>query len=96
MICPHCKKEIEPIEENTSEIIIIKDKEGRLKTWTEVTKDSDGKLTQKRVDEYTYYETGEIDTIMQSVYGPIDSLVIGEREIKHHRDGRRPEVSIIN
>lgn len=96
MICPYCKNEIEPIEENTSEITVIKDKEGRLKTWTEVTKDSDGTRTQKRVDEYSYYETGEIDTIIQTVYGPIDSLISEEREIKHFQDGRGPEVSIIN
>lgn len=95
MICPYCKKEIEPIEETTSEITVGKDAKGRIKTWTEVRKDTDGNRISKRVDSYTYYPTGEIDTIIQKVYGSIDSLISKENKIKHCLDGRQPSITII-
>jgi len=89
MICPHCKKEIEPVEETTSQIAVIKDKEGRVK-WTEEIRDSDGILLSKRVDEYKYYSvTGNIDTIVQKVYDG-DGLLLSEKEVKHSEGGGKP------
>ena len=90
MICPYCKKEIVPIEEPIFDDIVIKDEKGRMKTWTEVTKDIEGKQIQKRIDEYVYYPSGEIDTIAQKVYGVNDNLVLNGTTIKHFKDGRKP------
>ena len=88
MICPYCKKEIEPVEETTSQITVIKDKEGRVKTWTEETRDSDGILLSKRVDEYSYYhKTGDVDTINQKVYDG-EATLWSEKEVKHFCDWR--------
>jgi len=95
MICPYCKKEIEPIEETISEISIEKDPPGRIKIWTEITKDAEGKQIHKRIDEYLYYPSGEIDTIIQKVYGLIDSPISKEMAIKHFQDGRQPVCSTI-
>ena len=87
MICPHCKKEITPVEETTSQITVIKDKEGRVKTWTEETRDSDGILLSKRVDEYEYFsKTGDVNTINQKVFDGEGSL-LSEKEVKHSEDG---------
>ena len=92
LICPHCKKEIEPVEETTSNINTIKDGNGRLKTWTEETRDSDNILLSKRVDEYKYFlQTGAVDTVNQKVYDGEGSL-LSERTVKHFEDGTKPIV----
>ena len=82
MICPNCKMEIQPVEEISSEISLVKDEQGRMKTWTEITRDSDGNQIRKRVDEYTYHSTGEVDTITQQVFDSADKLT-SEAEVKH-------------
>ena len=89
MICPFCKKEIEPVEETTSRITTIKDKHGRIKTWTEETRDSDNIFLSKRVDDYSYYTKGAIDTINQKVFDGEGSL-LSEKEVKHSEDGGKP------
>ncbi|MEA3435424.1 MAG: hypothetical protein U9R43_03090 [Thermodesulfobacteriota bacterium] len=92
MICPHCKKEIEPVEETTSNVTVIKDKEGRMKTWTEETRDIDDILVSKRTDEYKYFsETGNVDTINQKVYDGEGSLR-SEKNVRHFEDGTKPVV----
>jgi len=92
MICPYCKKEIEPVEETSSNITVIKDQNARMKTWTEETRDSDNILLSKRVDEYRYFsETGDIDMITQEVYDG-DGLLLSEKEVKHFEDGKQPTV----
>ena len=78
--------------ENTSTISVIKDSKGRTKVWAEIIRDIDDKQMQKRVDTYTYYATGEIDTINQKVYG-IDMKILKEQNIKHYRDGSQPMMS---
>jgi len=94
MICPYCKKEIEPVEEFTSTVNVIKDKEGRMKTWTEETRDADNILVSKRVDEYTYFDkSGDVDIIVQKVYDG-DELLLSEQQIKHFEDGKQPEVEL--
>ena len=95
MICPYCKKEIEPVEEFTSTVNVIKDKEGRMKTWTEEIRDADNILLSKRVDEYAYFAiTGAIDTIKQKVFDGEGSLR-SEKEVQHFEDGKQPEVELI-
>jgi len=78
--------------ENTSEATVTKDLQGRTKVWTEITRDIDGVQVSKRVDTYSYYATGEIDTINQKVYG-IDMKILKEQNIKHYRDGSQPMMS---
>lgn len=92
MICPHCKKEIEPVEETNSKVTTVKDKEGRVKTWTEETRDADNILLSKRVDEYKYFsETGVIDTINQKVYDG-EGTLRSEKKVRHFEDGTPPVV----
>ena len=95
MICPYCKKKIEPVEETVSSISIVKDKDGRLKTWTEETRDIDNILLSKRIDEYIYFSpSGDIDTITQKVYDGEGSL-LSEKEVKHFEDGKQPVISLL-
>ena len=94
MICPYCKKEIEPVEETTSSITVIKDKDGRVKTWTEETRDSDGILLSKRVDGYSYYsKTGDVDVINQTVHDG-EGTLLSEKEVKHSETGGQPVVTV--
>ena len=96
MICPNCKKEVELVEETTSRINIVSDKEGRVKTWTEETRDADNILLSKRVDEYAYFaKTGAIDTIKQQVFDGEESLR-SEKTVKHFEDGKQPIVTTLN
>ena len=93
MICPNCKKEIEPIEEFNSTVIVVKDKDGNMKTWTEETKDSDNILVSKRVENYSYFENGNVDTINQKGYDG-EGTLLSEKETKHFVDGTKPITSI--
>lgn len=86
LICPYCKKEIEPVEETTSTVTVIKDKEGRMKTWTEETRDSDGIILSKRVDNYSYFNNGDIDTIDLKVYDG-DNLLLSNKDVRHKQVG---------
>lgn len=79
-------------DENTSTVSVTKDLQGRRKVWTEITRDIDGKQVSKRVDTYSYYPTGEIDTINQKVYGA-GTKVLSEQDIKHYTNGKQPTVS---
>ena len=79
-------------DEPTSEVSVVKDAKGRRKIWTEITRDIDGIQVSKRVDTYSYYGTGEINTINQKVYGAT-TKVIDEQNIKHYANGKRPTVS---
>ena len=84
MICPNCKKEMTPVEEFTSTISVIKDKNGQMKTWTEETRDSDGNLIQKRVDNYLYI--GDcVSKITLSKYDGIDKLT-DEKVVTYQTD----------
>jgi len=92
MICPYCKNEIQPVEENTSEVSVVKDGKGHIQLWTEITRDAKGKQIQRRADGYSYYPSGEIDTIVQEVYDADDQL-ISEQHVKHYMNGRSPEIA---
>lgn len=67
---------------------IEKDAQSRTRRWTEEQRDLDGALIGKRVDEYSYYETGEVDIILLRVYDGEGGLV-SEKKVKHFVDGRR-------
>ena len=77
-------------DEGTITSSIEKDEKKRVKKWTEETKDIDGLLVSKRIDLTSYYETGEVDTIVQQVYDSKGK--VSEQEIKHFVDGRKLEV----
>jgi len=93
MICPHCHKEIEPVEEFTSSISVVKDKDGNVLTWIEETRDVDGILIKKRVDDYGYLDGHVIDTIRKQVYGGDGMTLLSEKTIQHFEDGSPPMVT---
>lgn len=96
MICPHCKKEIEPVDEFTSTVNVVVDEERRMKTWTEEIRDTDNVLLSKRVDEYTYFDkSGDIHKILQKIYDG-DGLLLSEQQIKHFEDGKQPVIESIH
>ena len=80
-------------DEGTTTYRTEKDEKGRLKKWVEEKRDIDGILVAKRVDEYSYYKTGEVDIITQQVFDA--KKMVSEKSIKHFTDGRRPEVKVI-
>jgi len=80
------------IDENIVTIQVEKDEQGRTGTWTEETRDPEGILISKRVDKYSYYETGEINVIDQRIYDGEGSLR-SKKTVKHFTDGRRPVVT---
>ena len=79
-------------EENQASIIVEIDATGNIAKWIEEIRDIESNtLIQKRIDEYSYYKNGEIDTITQQVF---DSKgMISVEQIKHFTDGRKPERS---
>ena len=79
---------------NQTTVTVEKDLKGNRSKWTEETKDSKGVLISKRVDEYTYYSTGEVDIITLKVFDSALKL-ISAREIKHYLNGRQPTVKVI-
>lgn len=80
-------------EEHVSSVVIVKNKEGRVATWTEELKDLDGKLISKREDGYTYYAGGQVNTITQKRFDAAEKL-IGDRDIKHPEGGGEPVVTV--
>ena len=83
MICPYCKKEIEPVDEFVLSVTTVKDKNGNLKTWTEETRDIDEVLISKRVDDYSYFQNGPVDTIRLRVFDGENAL-ISDKTVKHN------------
>jgi len=80
-------------ELTNSTITVVADKDGRTTKWTEETRDLKDVLLGKRVDEYTYYPTGETDIIIHKEYDSSDKLIPGsEKKIKHYLGGRQPEI----
>jgi len=69
-----------------TKITVKKHPNGKMKTWTEVTTDSDGIVISKRVDEYTYYEDNRTKDIVQRVYDG-DDLLISSKTVSHTEDG---------
>ena len=80
-------------DEGSSIVTIIKDAQGRMKTWTEETRNLSNKLTSKRVDKYTYYPAGELNVITQERYKGI--FLVNKKKVKHYRNGGQPTVEAI-
>lgn len=89
--------DVRAVDEEVSAVVLphVKDNYGRLKQWTEETKDLNNKLTRKRVDTYTYYDSGEVDTITQIVTDAQDNNLQDPIIIKHYKDGRPPTTQTI-
>jgi len=81
--CPVCGAELPP----TITIQVEKYPDGQMKRWTEITKDSYGTVLGKRVDEYTYQKTGEVNQIWQRVYSEKDE-VVKDTKITHETNGK--------
>lgn len=81
-------------ETTVSVVAIIKDGQGRMGTWTEETRDLDDILVGKRIDEYAYYLTGEINEIIQEEYE--GEILISKQKIKHYKDGTQPDTEIMS
>lgn len=86
---------VKTVEEETSTISVVKDAQGRKGQWIEETRDLNNKLTRKRVDTYTYYDSGEVDTITQTVKDAQDNNLQDPVIIKHYKDGRPPTTKTI-
>jgi hypothetical protein len=79
-------------DEGTTSSYVEKDEKKRVKKWIGETRDINGNLLSKRVDEYSYYETGEVDTIILQVYDDKGKLT-SEKSVRHFKDGKKPEVT---
>lgn len=75
-------------DEGTTSSYVEKDEKKRVKKWTEERRDIDGNLLSKRVDEYSYYETDEVDIIIMQIYDDKGKLV-SEKEVKHFKDDKQ-------
>lgn len=78
-------------DEGTTTISTKKDGDGRITEWTEEQRDIDGILVSKRVDDYIYWPSGEIQKITERWCDRNDNLIF-EKIIEHFLDGRKPEV----
>lgn len=90
--CSCCGQEIVPVI--TTETQIKKDLNNRIIEWTEIQK-ADGVVSQKRVDSYDYYSTGEVKQIELKVYNGKDKLLKHKRII-HYKDEKQPIVKDID
>jgi len=80
--CLCCGQELPPEE---PVILVEKNPDGTTKKWTEIT--SNG----RRVDEYTYYKTGEVNEIVQMVFDE-EGTVVCNKKVSHYLDGTNPTV----
>ena len=92
-LCKRLEKEARG-ETTVSTVIVVKDGKERMSTWTEETRDLDGILVGKRIDEYAYYPTGEVNTITMKKYDSNNELT-SKKVLKHYRDGRQPNLTAV-
>lgn len=59
---------VKAVEEETSTISKTYDEHGRKKQWIEETRDLDGYLVSKRIEDHTYLPDGRTNTITHRVY----------------------------
>ena len=82
---------IEELRETVSTSTVEKGKHGRTRQ-VYLTKDKvTGKLISRRVEITSYYDTGEIDLLIQKRFK--GGELVSERKIKHFRDGRQLKVT---
>ena len=92
MKCPHCGMDTEK-DIITTQPSVQKDGQGRMHVWEEKTF-VDGVITQRRMDTYSYYSTGEVNVINQKVFDGQGKILI-HQNIRHFKDGRQPTVEKI-
>jgi hypothetical protein len=72
--------------------IRVKRADGQITSVTDVDRDMEtGLMTGGRVVTFTYYPTGEVDTITISTRDAAN-VEIAKKVIKHYTDGKQPEV----
>ena len=70
--------------------VVVRRPDGQLSSMTDVVRDVESDVQiSKRVTEWSYYPTREVDTITIKTYDGSNAL-IGTRTIKHFTDGRQP------
>jgi hypothetical protein len=79
-------------DEGTTVVSVVKDAQGRVKTWIEKRKNLDGVVIGKRVDKYTYYSTDSVNEIIQEKYKGAKLTLISKQKVKHYLDGTQPDV----
>ncbi|MCK4525959.1 hypothetical protein KAW18_01205 [candidate division WOR-3 bacterium] len=93
-LCERLEKEVRG-ETTVSTVTIVKDGQGRISTWTEETRDLDKVVIGKRVDKYTYYSIGEINTITMKKYDS-DDVLTSKKVLKHYKDGTQPNLTVVD
>ena len=63
---------VKAVEEEVSTITIVKDEQGRKKQWIEETRDLDGFLLSKRIEDHSYLPDGRTDKIVHRIYEGAD------------------------
>lgn len=94
VLCERLEKEARG-ETTVPTVTVVKDGQGRMSTWTEETRDLDDVLVGKRIDEYTYYLTDEIDTITMKKHDSNDKLT-SKKVLKHYKDGTQPNLTVVD
>ena len=94
VLCERLEKEARG-EMTVSVVTVVKDGQGRMGAWTEETKDLDDALIGKRINEYAYYLTDEINTITMKKYDNNNELT-SKKVLKHYRDGRQPNLTVVD
>ena len=80
-------------EELTLEPVRTFRADGQIESETVISTDMEsGGQVRKTVTTWSYYPTGEVDTITQAEYTGKDALK-QRRNIKHYKDGRQPTVT---
>lgn len=66
---------------------------GSLKKFTEEIFDLDNNFLSKRVTNYTYYPSGEVDWIILDSY--VYDVLVSRKRVKHFKSGKQPHVILI-
>ena len=86
---------VEAIEADKHEgyttISVEKDEKGRRAKWTELRYDAADNLIGKRVDAYSYYPTGEVNTIRQQRFE--GAKLAKDVKVKHYINNKQPSVT---
>ncbi len=75
-------------EDIVSSVQIKKDVKGNIVEWSEEIKDDKGVLISRRVDQYSFYESGEVNVIIQQIFD--HNGLVSDKQIKHFLDGKKP------
>lgn len=85
---------VKAVEEEVSKITVLKDAQGRMSTFTEEMKGLGDNILSRRVDTYSYHESGEVNVINQKKFRGISELR-HEMDVKHSINPKvRPKVTV--